>query len=289
MTNKPSVSIIGGGAVGKAVAAYYEGVKIYDKYKPVDSIADAAAADYIFIAVPTPFTPPYQGGERRGGGQDLTEMNDAIANAVKHMKCPAEQVIIIKSTCLPGTTDAYQAKYPSVNFIFNPEFLTEKTAIEDFARPDKQLVGFTQKTEELAREVLKNLPPAPYAKVLPAKVCEMAKYTVNAYYGFKVIFANQIYDFCEKLGIDYDLVHEEVVHDQRIIDSHFDVWHGGFRGYGGKCLPKDIQTLVWFAKEQNVGLSFIETLIEINNKLVTSLQPSPISEREKGEVARQIP
>ena len=126
-------------AVGKAVEAYYKNVKVYDKYHPRDSIEEAAAADYIFVAVPTPYD----------NGPDLTEMNDAIANIAVRLKTPEKQVIIIKSTVLPGTTDDYQAKYPDANFIFNPEFLTESAKEEDFAKPDKQLVGYTEKTKNL--------------------------------------------------------------------------------------------------------------------------------------------
>lgn len=260
MTNKFTVSVVGGGAVGKAVAAYYRDIKIYDKYHPCDPIAEAAAADYIFIAVPTPFTEQ----------PDLTEMDDAVAQVAKHLVNPEKQIVIIKSTVVPGTTDAYQQKYPHVNFIFNPEFLTEKVAIEDFAKPDKQLVGVTGKTRHLGEPVMSILPPAPYRKILPAEVCEMTKYAINSYYAFKVIFGNTIYDLCEKLDLDYDLVREGLVADHRIVDSHFDVLHGGYRGYGGKCLPKDVKTLAWLADKAGADLGFIKAIIERNEKLIAN-------------------
>lgn len=256
MTSK-TFSVVGGGAVGKAVEAYYKNVKVYDKYHARDPIEEAAAADYIFVAVPTPYN----------NGPDLTEMNDAIANIVARLKAPEKQVIIIKSTILPGTTDDYQTKYPDANFIFNPEFLTESTKEEDFAKPDKQLVGYTEKARHLAEGTMAVLPPAPYMKILPAKVCEMAKYAINAFYAFKVIFSNSIFDLCEKLKIDYDTVREGHVADSRIVDSHFDVFHGGYRGYGGKCLPKDVETLAWLAEQKDIDLGFIKKIIEINKSL----------------------
>lgn len=261
MTNRTDrthkVGVVGGGVVGKALAAYYGEMKIYDKYHPVDAVAEVGKCDVIFVAVPTPFT----------GHPDLTEMDNAIATVVKHLSDPEKQIIIIKSTVVPGTTDRYQARYPHVNFVFNPEFLTEKTATEDFAHPDKQLVGFTEKTRELASLVMDILPGAPYKKILPAKACEIAKYTINSYYAFKVIFANCIYDYAGKVGADYNQVREGLAADRRIVDSHFDVLHGGYRGYGGKCLPKDIKTLAWYAKEQGVPAKFIESIIALNEKL----------------------
>lgn len=257
MTNNFRVSVVGAGAVGQAIAAHYENVKIFDKYQPRDSIREAAARDFIFVAVPTPF----------GSGQDLTEMNDAIANIVKHLVNPAQQIIIVKSTVLPGTTERYQDKYPEVNFIFNPEFLTEKTAVSDFAHPDKQLVGYTAKTKHLAEKVMDMLPPAPYQNILPATPCEIIKYAVNSYYAFKVIFGNQLYDLCQAMGIDYGEVREGLTADSRIIDSHFEIFEGGYRGFGGKCLPKDVKSFAAMAREQGVDLNFIDTILEINESL----------------------
>ncbi len=249
--------MIGGGAVGKAVAAHYSQVKIYDKYKPVDPIEEVMRAKFIFVAVPTPYH----------DGPDLKEMDDAMAILSKTISDPQNHTVIIKSTVVPGTTDRYQEMYPDLNLIFSPEFLTEKTAVEDFAHPDKQLVGFTGKTQGLADEVLQMLPRVPYEKILPAKAAEMVKYTINSYYAFKVIFANTIYDYAQKIGANYDQVKEGLTHDPRIVDSHFDVLHGGYRGYGGKCLPKDVKTFAWYAQQKGSPAKFIETIISLNEKL----------------------
>ncbi|MBI4049966.1 MAG: hypothetical protein HY398_00785 [Candidatus Doudnabacteria bacterium] len=258
--DKPSVGIVGGGAVGKAIAAFYEGTKIYDKYHPVDALAEVASADYIFVAVPTPFND-------RTGSADLAEMDDALTTLNENLPHPGEQVVIIKSTVFPGTTYTYQEKFPNMNLVFSPEFLTEKTAIEDFAHPDKQIVGHTAKTAEFAPRVLAMLPRAPYEKIMHARAAEMVKYTINTYYAFKVIFANTLYDLCQKTGANYDQVHESLVRDPRIPDSHLDVMHGGYRGYGGKCLPKDVQTLAWYARKQGKPAELIETIISMNERL----------------------
>ncbi len=261
MINNQKIGIIGGGAVGQAIAAYYSGALIYDKYKPSANLDEVAQSDFIFVAVPTPFQ----------GQPDLNEMDEAIESLVKHMPRPNSQVILLKSTMVPGTTYRYQKLYPQANFIFNPEFLTEKTAVADFAKPDKQLVGYTSKTEQITQSVLDILPVAPYQTILPALDAEIIKYAINAFYAFKVIFANQIYDLCKKLGIDYNAVREGLVADHRIVDSHFEVEHGGYRGYQGKCLPKDLQTLIWVANQHNVEVKFLEQIHQINKSLI---QPS---------------
>ena len=253
------IGIIGGGAVGRAIAAFYPQAVVYDKYTPAEPIEKAAAAEFIFVAVPTPF---------QNGAPDLTEMDDAISTVAAHLTHPENQVVIIKSTVLPGTTDRYQKQYPNVNFIFNPEFLTERTAREDFAAPDKQLVGFTLKSRPVAEKVLAILPPAPARQILPATAAELAKYAINSFYAFKVIFGNTLYEMCARLNVDYEFVHEALARDTRIIDSHFDVTFGGYRGYGGKCLPKDIQTLAWFGREYGFDPKFIQTIIDLNDKLL---------------------
>ena len=260
MTNKLKIGIVGGGAVGKAVAAFYQDVKIYDKYHPVDDLSEVADMDFIFVAVPTPF-------DEKKQQPDLAEMDDALQTLSKNLKRPGEQVVIIKSTVFPGTTYAYQEKFPNLNLLFSPEFLTEKTAIEDFAHPDKQIVGHTAKTGEFAEKVMAMLPRAPYEKIMHARAAEMAKYAINSYYAFKVIFGNSLYELCQKFNADYNAVREGLVHDKRIMDTHFDVFAGGYRGYGGKCLPKDVETLVWFAKQQGKPAKLLESVIKINERL----------------------
>ena len=255
---QPSAGIVGGGAVGKAIASYFPSAKIYDKYKPADPIEEVVKSDFIFGAVPTPF----------GEAPDLVEMDDAIKNLASRIIGRDDQAVIIKSTVVPGTTDRYQSEYPDINFIFNPEFLTERTASEDFLKPDKQLVGYTLKSKPIAEKVLAILPPAPYAKTMAAKTAEAVKYAINSFYAFKVIFANTVYEVCQKTGTDYDALREALVRDARIIDSHFDVAHGGYRGYGGKCLPKDVKTLAWFGRQYGFQPKFIETIIALNEKLL---------------------
>ena len=114
------------------------------------------------------------------------------------------------------------------------------------------------------------LPLAPFERIVPATEAEMVKYFGNTWFSAKVVFANQMYDLCQKLGIDYDRVKDSVAADKRIGRSHLDVMHGGYRGYGGACLPKDTRSLIQFGEALGVDLKLLKTVEEINNELRAS-------------------
>ena len=88
------------------------------------------------------------------------------------------------------------------------------------------------------------LPRAPFEEVLPAANAEMIKVATNSFLALKVVFANEIFDLCNALNIDYERVKKGLYADVRVGASHFDVHDGGYRGFGGKCLPKDSSGLL---------------------------------------------
>lgn len=269
MSSEPTIGIIGAGVVGGAVKNFFKNARVHDKYKPSDHIAEVAKQRFIFICVPTPFR----------GGLDLSIVDEAVENAVSHLADPARQLIVIKSTALPGTTQAYQDKYRGANFAFNPEFLRDKTANEDFINNDRQIVGYTSKTKDspLVQELLSVLPQAAYAKIMPAVDAELIKYAGNTFLALQVIFANQIYDICRAAEVDYESVKEAMVSDQRVGPTHWDIFHTesslpstlaqAYRGYGGKCFPKDINSLVVAGRGLGLDMSLFETAREVNLEL----------------------
>ncbi len=112
------------------------------------------------------------------------------------------------------------------------------------------------------------MPKAPYSKIIKSGEAEMVKYFINTFLSVRVIFANQIYDLCRKLGnIDYGIVRRSVIQDKRIGHSHFDVLADNYRGYGGACLPKDIKALIQLAKKLKIDLGLLQKVEEINKKL----------------------
>jgi nucleotide sugar dehydrogenase len=170
--------------------------------------------------------------------------------------------------CLLLLIKKSKEKYPEHRFLFNPEFLTEITAEQDMNYPDRQIIGYTQDSYTIAKDVINLLPLAPFERIMPATEAEMVKYFGNNWFSVKVIFANQMYDLCKKLNLDYKRIMESAAADKRIGPSHLEVIHKDYRGYGGKCLPKDIKALIQFADQQGIDLKLHKTAEEINSQLM---------------------
>jgi UDPglucose 6-dehydrogenase len=253
----PIIGVIGVGVVGGAVRCYFEDaghtVRVYDKFQCIGSPEEVDGADIVFICVPTPYTP--------GLGFDVSAVEESVA------VLSGSKNVAIKSTVPPGTTARLQARYPQHNLFFQPEFLREKTALRDFLEPDRQLVGYCGDDLELAQKLLALLPRAPYEEVMPAIEAELVKMGTNAFLALKVTFANQVFDLCRGLGADYETVKQGLAADPRLGPSHMDVFDGGYRGYDGKCLPKDMQGLIDAADVAGVQLPLLRTTQDINNGL----------------------
>ena len=252
--------VVGVGMVGGAMQRYLEkkqGLEIflYDKGKGLGSIDDVNKAEIVFVCVPTPYL-------KDGKGFDLSYVEETL-NMLQ-----GEKIVVIKSTVLPGTTEMLQQKYPQLNILMNPEFLTEETADQDMDYPDRQIVGYTAQSQTVAGDVMQLLPLAPFERILPATEAETVKYFGNTWFSVKVSFANQMYDLCQKLGVDYDRMVEVAAADKRIGRTHLNVFHKGARGYGGKCFPKDIKALIQLANSKGVDLKLHKAAEDINNELM---------------------
>lgn len=261
---KTKIGIIGShGMVGGSLRKYFEQKEncelfLYDKGQNVGSIEEVNKADYIYVCVPTP--------DNKTGACD-TSIVESVISQVNDGK-----VVIIKSTVIPGTTANIQKKYPKLKLLFNPEFLTEITADQDMSYPDRQIIGYTKESFSIAKDVLHQLPLAPFERIIPAKIAELVKYFGNAWFATKVIFANQIYDLCDKIDVDYDLVLDCAAADKRVGRTHLNVWHKGYRGYGdrtiSKCIPKDTKALIALGKKMSIPMELLEVVDKINDDLL---------------------
>ena len=123
----------------------------------------------------------------------------------------------------------------------------------------------TDQSNNVAEKVLALLAKAPFEKIIKAEEAELVKYYNNCFYALKVAFVNQIYDLCQKLNVNYDVVKDCAKAEPMMGTNHFEVFHKGFRGYGGKCLPKDVRSLIKLGDEIGVNLSLLKTAEAYNN------------------------
>ncbi len=260
------IGIIGVGILGGAMKKYYEENhyevfcydKYIDKYRTAESLAKVNEADIVFICVPTP----------RGPNNECSV--SIVEEAIGYVAAGDYKIIVIKSTVTPFTTDYLQDKYPHFPILFIPEFLTEKRAYTDFKFPKIQLVGYTRRSESRALGILSILPISCYNKVMPAAAAEMFKYVRNCQLATKNAFFNQIYSLCQATGINYDFIKETAENDPWIGAEHLDIWRDNKRGFNGKCLPKDSEAFLVWAREKGVDLTILKQAIEFNSKLLAS-------------------
>ena len=252
------IGIIGVGILGEAVKRYYEEksyeVFCYDKFKNIGSMEEVNKADIIFICVPTP----------RGdyNACDISIVDEVISCIQGH------KVVIIKSTVIPGTTDAFQIKYPQHKVLFCPEFLTEKRAYEDFKNPKIKIVGDTPKSKSVALVVYGLLPMAKFNAIMPAKEAELFKYFRNSFLAVKDAFANQIYELCQATQIDYNCIKQCAEADVWIGPEHLDPLRDGYRGFNGKCLPKDTEAFLAWADQRCANLNVLKEAVGYNSRLL---------------------
>lgn len=249
--------------VGGALARWFQTqgheIFVFDLHKGLGSKDEANRAEVVFVAVPTPF-------DETTGRFDGSAVDDALRSL------SGSKTVIIKSTVLPGTTDSLQAHYPQHRLLFSPEFLTESSADHDVSHPAMNILGYTVSSKAVAPEIMQLLARAPFERIMPAREAEFFKYLRNTFFSTKVIFFNQMYDLCEKLGFDYDAIRECAAADPWIGGEHTVAWHKGYRGYGGKCLPKDTRAFMQFSREHGVTQQLLATAEEINRTL-TTLRP----------------
>ena len=225
------IGIIGQGFVGNAV---YQKFKNYydvftydlDETKCNSTFDVVARCEYVFICLPTPMN--YDGSCNVSIVEEMIDKVDKVG---------ITKGMVVKSTIPPGTTQMWNEKFDT-NIVFNPEFLTERNAVNDYENQKRIILGGPRPTTtELRRIFSKVFPSADIIKT-DSTHAEMVKYTTNTFLSVKVSFANEMYRLCDKLGIDYDKVIEYATYDERLGKSHWSVpGPDGDYGFGGHCLP----------------------------------------------------
>lgn len=219
-----------------------------------DSVKDA---DIIFVAVGTP--------SKEDGSANLDYVYSAVGELADTVNKDA--VLVIKSTVPVGTTKSVkkflQGRGVEIDVAFNPEFLKEGAAIDDFMHPDRVILGVES---EKAKKVLSQVYRPLYVFNVPIvftnlETAELSKYSSNAFLAMKVTFINEIANLCEACGADVNDVALAMGLDKRIGDKFLQAGPG----YGGSCFPKDTSALADFAKDFGVQMNLVKETISSNS------------------------
>lgn len=156
-------------------------------------------------------------------------------------------------------------------YIFNPEFLTERNYIFDFINQGRIVLGgenlYCKAIDEVDSLYKVKFPHTPVL-ITTFEAAEMIKYACNCYFSIKISFMNEMYDICQKLGISFEDVKIGMLGDQRIANSHMQVpGFDGYRGFGGKCFPKDLKCFVRWAKNNGCNTNMLEATDEVNERV----------------------
>lgn len=229
-----------------------------------DSTAAVLGSDVSFVCVGTP--------SLRQGKLDLSHIEKVareIGTALKQKK--STHTFVLRSTVLPGTTESVvqpileqtSGRRAGVDFsvAYNPEFMREGSAVADFLEPPYTILGSADPAQlGMLRELYKRTPGKTFETTVA--VAEMVKYLSNAFHAVKVTFANEVGTLCKHLGVDAQAVTEIFTSDARLNISPAYL-SPGF-AFGGSCLPKDVRALTYRAKELDLKLPMLESLLESN-------------------------
>jgi len=257
------IGIIGQGFVGNAVYQKFKNfydVKTFDlDASKCNSTEDEVikSSKIIFVCLPTPMNPD--------GSCNISIVENVIKKINNKVK---GKIVVIKSTIIPGTTYKLNKKYKNNSICFNPEFLTERNAVDDYNNQDRIILGGPRNSTSVLKQVFSVVFPSANIIKTDSSYAEMVKYVANTFLSVKVSFANEIYHLCKKLKLDYDKIIEYAKYDERLGKSHWSVpGPDGDFGFGGHCFPKDLQAIIQLSKKVKSHNSVLVATLETNNKV----------------------
>jgi nucleotide sugar dehydrogenase len=270
--SKVKVGIVGHGYVGKAMERLFEGrceIVVYDpKYKDYDPRqpwpqpvkAEVCKCDLAIICVPTPMS------------EDGSCDTSIVFEVMKWLwEVPN---ILIKSTVPPGTIDKLVGMYPVPNIVFSPEYIGEGNyyvppeymhPTEVVRHPFQIFGGKPEATAAMIDIFVPVMGPHVFFYQVPAKCAELIKYWENTWGAMKVTFANEMYEICNALGVDFWQAREGWALDNRVEKMHSAVF-ADKRGFGGKCYPKDVNALVKCAESAGYDPRLIREVLASNER-----------------------
>ena len=271
------IGIVGHGFVGKATDKGFN--KNTNKFivdlkigTNIDQLADFNP-EIIFVCVPTPMG--------TNGIQD-SSIIEAVVEELS-VKCP-KSIIVIKSTVLPSILQKIAKTNPKI--IYNPEFLREKHADEDFINSEMIILGGDRDISSKVSRFYRDHSRCKTTQhiFLDITSASLIKYSINSFLASKVLFFNEMHDVFKKLNNndDWETFIETIALDKRIGESHMNVpGHDGKRGFGGACFPKDTLALLKYAEDIGVEMAALKAVINKNNKIRSEYSEMGDREREQ--------
>lgn len=270
------ISIIGLGFVGDAMyKSFNEKIKElnlqhaysvngYDKYKNggIGSIDDCIDSDIIFTALPTIFNETLKSYDNKPTHDVMSELAEM----------GYKNTVVIKSTVEPTFTEQLSKKFPQINFVHNPEFLTARTAYEDFHNQSHIVLGSSTSCSEESVQKIEKFYRELYPNAMISQSCstesECMKIFCNTFYAVKVQYFNELYLLAEKIDCRFDVVTSLMLKNGWINPMHTDVpGPDGKLSYGGLCFPKDTNALLEFMKRYNSPCDVLDACINERNMM----------------------
>lgn len=258
-----NIGIIGNGFVGSAVAhgfSLWAKVRIYDKNQKISThgLKDVVQkSEIVFVCVPTPMD------VSNNNKIDLSIL-DSVIKEIYHNN-DTDTVVVIKSTVIPGTTKKYEKLYPTMKIVFNPEFLSERTAKLDFNNPSRIILGGDWKAREPVEKLYKDRFPHVPIIHTDSESAEFTKYACNCFYAAKISVMNEFHQVATKQNLDWNAIVGGMLTSGWINPMHTLVpGTDGNLGFGGKCFPKDINAFINYFKDSKVNPSMLSAAWEKN-------------------------
>ncbi|MAH44359.1 hypothetical protein CMI37_00925 [Candidatus Pacearchaeota archaeon] len=258
------VGIIGNGFVGSAIAAgfaLHAEIMIYDKdpkrsLDPLDELVNNC--EFIFVGVPTPM-------ESTTDGTISLDILDSVMEEISTLNKRTDNIFILKSTIVPGTTQSYIERYPHLNIVFNPEFLTERAARLEFINASRIVIGGDPALVARVEGLYRTRFPITQIIKTDTKSAEFIKYMCNCFFGAKVSFMNEMRQMSYRDALNWEDIMAGFLSDGRIGNSHVDVpGHDGSFGFGGKCFPKDMNAFIKYFEDKNIKPTLLKAAWEKN-------------------------
>lgn len=263
--NDKKIGFIGQGWIGKNYADDFEerGFTVVRYSLEKEYIANKdliKGCDVVFVAVPTP---------TKNGTFDDSIVRSALGIIGDG------KVAVIKSTLLPETTKNLQKEFSNICIFVNPEFLSVATAKYDASHPTRNIIGIPSTSAEhrqIAENLMKILPKAPYELICDSTEAELIKYARNSIGYARVLMANIFYDLAEKLGVDYSNIKNAISADPDNGPTYSNALHKSGRGAGGECFIKDFAALKEFYSSLVSDIKGFEMLQSMESKNIELLK-----------------